>query len=383
MKIALLAPSYLYDKTAIINGTFVQLHNLATAFSKSGLEVHYICSTKDIEKPEYELENDIHFHWIQKKSGFLEWKRLMTIYNKKLHDVKPNAIYTRGRNVLQYLAGKYAKEQNIPYVWGTNGEDSAEFWKNVKRLNNKKKSFFRKLLLLPLKAYEDVYINKGMKLSNHIVNQSANQQRTTKKNLNKEGVILPSYFLPIKPSEVKENQILWLANLSKGKQPEIFIELIKNIDLKNWQAILAGGTLDGTYKEEIEQRASSVNIIMHGKIDFEDSFSYYKNARIYVNTSKPNADGLPNAYIQSWLSGTVVFSLHHDPNSWMKDYNIGFCAHGDLAKLVKSIQEIINDPKRLEVMSKNAKKFAEKQFSSSSIIEKYILLFKNRDNEFR
>lgn len=377
MRIAILAQTYLFDKTASINGTLVQLQNLAQGFEKKGIEVHYIATTKDRSKKNHEIADGIHIHWIQSQQRLFEWRRIMARYKDILESLSPDALYVRGRNVLQYVAGKYSKSHNIPYVWGTNGEDSAEFWKNVKRLKQKQKSFIRKVVLWPLKAYEDYYINKGMKLSNVVVNQSLNQQQSTKSILNKEGIVLPSYFLPIDNSIEKENQILWLANLSKGKQPEIFIELIEKLELKNWKTILAGGTSDTNYKNKIEALASILNITMPGKIEFENSFNYYQNAKIYVNTSKPNADGLPNAYIQSWLSGTVVFSLHHNPNNWMETHNIGYCSNGDLNKLVLKLQELIDDPQLLSEMSSNAEQFAKQQFSNDEIIDSYMKLFQN------
>ncbi|WP_104736314.1 glycosyltransferase family 4 protein [Hanstruepera ponticola] len=377
MKLAILANSYLFDKTSPVNGTFVQLHNLAVAFSEYGLDVHYICATKERSKPKYELSNGIHFYWIQKEQGLLEWKKLMLVYQEKLNALKPDAIYTRGRNVLQYVAGKYSNAHNIPYVWGTNGEDSAEFWKNIKRLKGKNKSLFYKVALLPFKFYEDIYINKGMLMPDYIVNQSVNQQETTKRYLKKDGIILPSYFLPIQNDTSKKNEILWLANLSPAKQPELFIKLIQKVDLKDWKAILAGGSVNKSYEKSIIDLASKFDISMPGKIEFENSFKYYQNAKIYINTSRPDADGLPNAYIQSWLSGAIVLSLHHDPNNWMQDYKIGFCAHGDLEALVTKIQELINNQNEIEVMSNNATQFAQEKFANQSIIKAYIDLFEH------
>jgi len=379
MKLAILAPSYLYDKAVSTNGTFVQLHNLATAFSKSGIEVHYICSTLDTDKPEYEFIKGIHFHWIKKKHGILEWKRLMTDYKDELVSLNPDAIYTRGRNVLQHVAGTYSNSNKIPYVWGTNGEDSTEFWKNTKRLKSKNIPVFNKLALLPFKIYEDSFINRGMLKADYIINQSIKQQKFTKKNLNKTGTILPSYFLS-KGNDiiVKENEILWLANLSKGKQPELFIKIISKLSLNNWSAILAGGTSDKVYENEIKDLTVNLNIQMPGKIEFKDSFNYFQKSRIYVNTSKPDADGLPNAYIQSWLSGAVVLSLHHDPNNWMRDYKIGFCANGDLNKLANKLEELINNEREIQLMSQKAVTFAKDKFSNNDIIEKYISLFKSK-----
>lgn len=377
MILAILAQSYLHDSTANINGTLVQQHNLAHGFYKNGVEVHYIATTKDSAKNDNEIINGIHFHWIQSKQGLFEWKRILNLYREILERLAPDAVYVRGRNVLQYVGGKYAKQHNIPYVWGTNGEDSAEIWKNVKRLKQKQKPFVKKLALFPIKFYEDLYINKGMKMSNIIVNQSIHQQKETKRLLGKEGILLPSYFyLPEQKRTTKKEVILWLANLYKAKQPENFIDAIKRIDLKNWDAILAGGTSDVNYFNAIKKYASNTKISLPGKIDFKDSFDYFQTAKIYVNTSRPNADGLPNAYIQSWLSGAVVCSLHHDPNNWMQNHNIGFCANGDIDIFVKQIQALIDDKEKLSAMSVNATKFGQEMFSSNDTIEQYIKLFK-------
>lgn len=382
MKLAILAQAYLLDPNASINGTLVQLHNLSLGFSKAGIEVHYIATTKDGSKPRSELINGVYFHWIHSQKGVFEWYTNMNKYKSILESVQPDAIYVRGRNVFQYIAGKYASKNKINYVWGTNGEDSAELWKNVKRLKDTNKSIIKKVALFPLKAFEDSFINKGMRWADVVINQSEHQQKETKQLLNKNGIVLPSYFVKTEYPIKKENKILWLANLSPNKQPNLFIELIKSCRLNDWKAILGGGTTDKNYENQIHNAIGETPIVLKGKIDFKDSFSYYNTSKIYVNTSKPEADGLPNAYIQSWLNGVVVLSLHHDPNRWMEKHNIGFCGHGDFEALAKKLQFLMNEPKYLQTMSDNATKFAAETFASSSTLEEYIKQFKKGNKKF-
>jgi glycosyltransferase involved in cell wall biosynthesis len=378
MKLAILAQSFLLDKTSPINGTLVQLFNLSHGFTKNNIEVHYICTTKDQEKPDFEIIDGIHFYWIQSQSGLLEWKRVMSNYKNMLNSIAPDALYVRGRNVLQCVAGNYAKAKNIPYVWGTNGDDSADFYRNVTRLKQANKPLIKKLFLFPLKAYEDYYINKGMRLSKLIVNQSIDQQVATRDNLGVNGCVLPSYFyLPVQDQVNKENLVLWFANLSKVKQPELFIDIVSKLKAETWNFILAGGSNVVTYAQSIAERAQHTTIQIAGKIEFKDSFQFYSRAKIYINTSKPGADGLPNAYIQSWLSGVIVLSLHHDPNDWMNIHNIGYCSHGDIEELVLRLQWLVDHPNELSKMSENAKIFATHQFSNDTIIEDYKKLFQN------
>ena len=73
MKLAILAQTYLHDTTSQINGTLVQLDNLSKAFVKRGIEVHYVCCTNDKNKPVSEKLHGIHFHWIQRGNGYLDW----------------------------------------------------------------------------------------------------------------------------------------------------------------------------------------------------------------------------------------------------------------------------------------------------------------------
>lgn len=370
MKLAILGQGYLFDSTASINGTLVQLYNLSQGFTASGVEVHYITITKDLQKPKRELLNGVHIHWIHSEGGILEWYSNNAKYGLTLEKIKPDAIYVRGRNTLQYVGGKYAAKHKINYVWGTNGDDSAEFWKNLKRLNISNKSFLKKIMLFPLKALEDIFINKGMKLATTIINQSEHQQKETKKLLGRNGIILPSYFLKTECRDSKENIILWMASLSKNKQPYTYINLIESCDLNGWNAILGGGTTDKSFENQIRDSVVNLSITFVGKVDYNHTFNYYCKSKIFVNTSV--REGLPNAYIQSWLSGTVVLTLNHDPNGWMKKYNIGFSAKGDIVALKNKLQELINNPITLQTMSDNAVKFASETFANSNIIEEYI-----------
>ena len=375
LKLAILAQGYLFDETVNINGTLVQLHNLSKGFCKAGIEVHYICITKDTSKPCYEVIDGIHFHWIQLQKGFFEWKRTMALYKNILERVSPDAVYVRGRNVLQYVAGNYAKDQQINFVWGTNGEDSAELWKNLKRLKKSNKSLLKKIVLFPLKAWEDYFINQGMKMADIVINQTKYQQSETRRILNKSGVVLPNYFHETNANGIKKNQILWLATLSPNKQPEKFIELFNKPIHNNWEIILGGGSKIISYQTRIFHKATDYGITCVGSVAFKNSFDFYKDAKIYVNTSQPDSDGLPNAYIQSWLSGTVVLSLHHDPNNWFDKHNIGYCSNGDIQQLRRKIDFLIENPKELQTMSKNARLFANKTFANPEIIESYKNMF--------
>ncbi|MGK0448646.1 MAG: glycosyltransferase involved in cell wall biosynthesis [Polaribacter sp.] len=374
MKLAILAQSYLFDETVSVNGSLVQLYNLAQGFYQNDVEVYYICTTKDRSKADFEVREGIHFHWIQLQTGLFEWKRIMPIYNNILKTIAPDALYVRGRNVLQYVAGKYAKKHNVTYVWGTNGDDSAEFNKNIKRLKESNKSLLKTILLYPLKAYEDCYINNGMKMPNYIINQNKHQQEETLKHLKQEGFVFNSYYYINDSKEIStKNQVLWLARWSKEKQPELFIEMISQIKQPDVDFTMAGGSSDSQDTKELIDKANKNNIKTPGKIDYKNVNGYFAKSLVFVNTSY--REGVSNTFIEAMLNGVPVLSLNSNPNNWLSDYNIGYCANGNLEQLTKVLNDLLIDREKLKKMSEDAKSFAKQQFSNDDIIESYIKLF--------
>ena len=374
MKLAILAHAYLEDKTAPINGSLVQLYNLSHGLQKNDIEIHYIAATKDKTKTEFELSNGIHFHWIQKKDNFLEWKHVMKLYEHKLNQVQPDAVYVRGRNTLQYVAGNYAKKNKKVYVWGTNGDDSAEFWKNIKRLKSSNKSIIKKAILFPLKALEDSYINKGMKMPNYIVNQNTYQKQKTSELLKRKGILLNSYYLIDETKDsTHKNVVLWLARWAPEKQPEIFIDIVSKLHFPEVQFVMAGDSTNSNKSSIILNKSEKNNIEFPGKIPYNEVNNYFAKALIFVNTSYK--EGVSNTFIEAMLHGVPVLSLNSNPNNWLIDYDIGYCANGNIADLTNKIDELLSNRDKLQQLSVNAKVFAQKQFSNNNIIKNYIKLF--------
>ncbi|MBR9914824.1 MAG: glycosyltransferase family 4 protein [Algicola sp.] len=372
MKIAVLAQFFLGDETAPVNGSLVQLYNLSKALSMKDVELHYICATKRQKNIEIEIIEGIHVHWIIMKEGIFEWKRLMPLYQNQLKNIQPDALYVRGRNVLQYVAGTYARKHDKIFVWGTNGDDSAESWKNVKRLKQAPKSLLKKAVLYPLKAWEDHYINRGMRLPDYIVNQNTIQKEQTSKLLKREGLVLNSYYLASSETdEVVKNQVLWMARWSKEKQPELYLEMVSKSEHSDIEFVMAGGYSD--HDNALVDRANNLGIKVPGKIDYGNVNHYFAKSLLFVNTSY--REGVSNTFIEAMLQGVPVLSLNSNPNNWLTEYNIGFCADGDLKRLIAQMNRLLKNKEELKQMADDAKSFAKHQFSNDTIIDDYLKLF--------
>lgn len=98
-------------------------------------------------------------------------------------------------------------------------------------------------------------------------------------------------------------------------------------------------------------------------------------ARLFVNTSAGFADGVPNAMLQAWLHEVPVASLNHDPNGWIAEHGLGFCANGDEGALGEWIAKALQDEKRLGDMGRQCRDFAEREFSQPETIDYYLRLF--------
>jgi glycosyltransferase involved in cell wall biosynthesis len=194
-------------------------------------------------------------------------------------------------------------------------------------------------------------------------------------------VVLPSYFLPPpeKPLE-KEKTVLWLANLSPGKQPELFLKLAEACrGERAWTFVLAGGTGDRDYFERLRHQAETLpNVRLVGRVPFEETDRYFGEAALFANTSRHEAEGLPNTFIQAWFHRTPVLSLNHDPNGWIGTRKLGFCAHGDLDLWVKTGRALLHHEDKLREMGAAAARFARETFAADRTIDVYLELFAGR-----
>jgi len=378
MKVVSLADSFLLDPSTGVNGTQVQLYNLAQGFERRSMDVYYIASTGKWEK-DCEIISGIKLYWIKPSNSVLSWIYYIRAYFSVLDRIQPDVVYQRGRSYLTYVAAKWSRRNGKKFVWGSNGEDGCDFWKNIKRLIKSGRPLWKKMFLSPNALLQDILIHKGIRGTESVVNQTENQKGKLWRNFQKNGVVVPSYFpVPAEESEPqkKEKIVFWLANLSPGKQPEVFLKLAKHcLDCEGWKFILGGGTKKGAYFQEISEQAKLLpNLEIAGPIPFEESNKFFSKASLFVNTSI--MEGLPNTFIQAWLSRTPVLSLLHDPNGWIKRHNLGFCAKGNLNIFFEKGKALLNNGNVLAQMGDGCKNFALNMFATEKIIDTYIELFR-------
>jgi glycosyltransferase involved in cell wall biosynthesis len=376
MRIAILADSWLFDPAVAVNGTQVQMFHLASALRRKGHEVHYLALTRD-RSAMRDLPEGIRFHWIERPVTAISWIADLNDYRAMLDRIRPDALYQRGRSHLTWVAARWARTHGSRFVWGSNGEDACDFWKHVKRIHASRRSRLRKAILYPLAAARDLLVHGGIRRANGVVTQTRTQAERLRRNFGRDGLVLPSLFEGSGGGPgAKEPMVLWLASLSEAKQPGLFLDLAKGCaDLVGWSFLLGGGTPRDAYRE-LEARAGRLpNVRMLGAVPFERSDALYARASLFVSTSRVEADGLPNAFIQAWLKGTPVLSLHHDPNGWIEGEGLGLCASGDTGRLLAGARALLLDDDLRDAMGARCVRFANETFAAEETVDAYLTLF--------
>ena len=384
MKLAVVADSYLHDPSTGINGTQVQNYNLASAFARQGIEVHYLAMTSDESRPDVEEYEGMSIHWLRPSGALFGYLCENRAYLRILDELRPDALYNRGRSALTFAAARWAKDNGARFVWGSNGEDSCEFFKRLDRLRRSGRPLWKKAAHLPHELLLDLLIHRGIRGAHTVINQTEHQRQRLKENYGKDGILLSSYILPPAEQHIKKGRhVLWLANLSTAKQPEVFLRLAeKCLDFNEWIFILGGGSSNKSYEETICKQAGALkNVQVLGTVPFDESFDHYRSAMLFVNTSESYADGLPNAFLQSWLHEVPVASLHHDPNNWIASYGLGFYAKGDEHALMEWVRQALADEQELREMGRRSRAFAEQEFSSQHTIYAYLRLFSREEGK--
>lgn len=282
---------------------------------------------------------------------------------KILSNEKPEIVYRRSASSIPGLLSYLSKKLNFRFIWAcANEPDLSKF----------KLSGFRNILT----NFDDLLRIYGILNANTILVQSNDQKQMLKENFGRECYIVPNFHpQPVNPIIKKEApiKVVWIANIKKQKQPEIFIALAKKF--QNWPKVkftMIGRPAEGQWQKNLEKRIKELNNLNYlGEQSIEEVNKILCKSHIFVNTSK--YEGFPNSFIQAWMRKVPVVTLVVDPDGIIKKENIGIHS-GNFEQMVKNIKRIIEDDDMRNEMAERAKIFAERHFGMKNI-EKIVSLF--------
>ncbi|WP_439183595.1 glycosyltransferase family 4 protein [Carboxylicivirga taeanensis] len=201
-----------------------------------------------------------------------------------------------------------------------------------------------------------------------IICQSRQQQEFIRSNFTRDSYLIPSSF-PVNTTngqQKKENIVLWVGNMSKIKQPELFLKLVDYLaHTAGWRFVMIGRVSED-YKS-----LSHPKIDILGECSYDETNRWFERAKIFVNTSE--SEGMPNTFIQSWLNHVLVLSLNVNPNGVFDAQHMGLCFHGDLQQMAASLDDYLQEKSRSDILER-ASSYALETFDVRRNVDQLIEL---------
>ena len=278
-------------------------------------------------------------------------------YFLALKKMKPDIIYQRAGFSATGVAAYYAMHNKCKFIFHIAGDKDIESiglpWAH------------------PHKTPGIMLMKYGIRKADKIIAQTKFQAEQLKKKYNRDAIVIPNgHPIPedcIKPKD--EISVLWIANWKVVKQPEIFIDLVKQLkEKRNVRFIMLGRT---DRYEDLVAKAKENSVEVMGEVPHDQVNMLLSHAHVLVNTSQQ--EGFSNTFIQAWMRGVPVVSLQVDPDDILKNEKIGFCS-GSFDQLVTDTSRMLEDTEMRKHMGMKARKYAIENHSLDNI-KKIIELF--------
>jgi GalNAc-alpha-(1->4)-GalNAc-alpha-(1->3)-diNAcBac-PP-undecaprenol alpha-1,4-N-acetyl-D-galactosaminyltransferase len=307
------------------------------------------------EKPFYKLNDNINLlqidHKITKK-GLLQKVHFLfskiRLQTKIFKEINPDVIisFITLTNNFSIIAAKLAK---IPIIVSEHT--------NYKRFYKKPSGIIRRLIypfaneVVILTSYDKQYYKKFIE-NLHVI---------------KNPLILENIYCNIN----RENIILAVGTLYDVKGFDMLIEAYSKIKNKHWKVKIVGEGKDREkLQSEIDKKELTDNIELVGLQ--KDVEKFYKQASIFVLSSR--AEGFPGALCESLGYGcaSIAFDCISGPNEIIKNNRNGILVEANNTnKLASTIDNLINNKKQREYLSKNACKITD-ELSIENISNQWI-----------
>ncbi len=346
---------------AKIGGAEVDLVNIATELAKDKrFDVYFLVA--DFGQKSLEIYNNIKVvkTYSQKKSIVNYLSAIFKFY-LRLAQINADIYFTANLSKYVGFTNFYCKIFKKIHIHRTEHQhqvDKQIILKQIRRGHGK--------YLLFLLGYINV---------NHIVVQNVEDQEMLKKTFDYPSNVIRNSYPIQEVNNEKRKFILWVARSEKWKRPEIFIRLAEAFPKEEFIMIMPIAD-DQKFFDYIMSEAGRVkNLQFIPGVPFSEVERYYKNAKIFVNTSL--TEGFPNSFNQAMNYSTPLLSLNINPDDFINKYKVGIFCHNDLDKLEDNLRCLLDDPDLWSNFSKNAYKFVYNEMNIEKAIVKWKKIFFN------
>lgn len=166
--------------------------------------------------------------------------------------------------------------------------------------------------------------------------------------------------------------VLWVGSISEIKRPQLFLDLAKSLPYARFEMIGGRGSPPELYDEIAVAASKLPNMKFHGFIPYNQVIDFFKNASIFVNTSR--MEGFPNTFIQAWANFVPIVSIAIDPDNVIRENRLGFVS-GDFDQLVSNVGMLLRDDSLRATYAQNSRSYVEREHDIKRVAESYIKAF--------
>ncbi|MDK2908326.1 MAG: alpha-maltose-phosphate synthase [Candidatus Woesearchaeota archaeon] len=373
-------------------GTGRVAYDMAKAFSNEH-EVALVCPNEKtgiirkegnltiygIKSVTVQKNKDLSFSWWSPKEK-------KEFYNF-IEEFSPDVIHSHQPINIDTVALKYATKHSIPFFYTGHilPSQALVFFlpgKIAKPINN---LLSKSILKSYFKAYLD-YCDGIVALNKSSYEDHKNIISSQKLHIIQNGKDLRKFYKGNFPKiEEKKKKLLFVGYLSKRKNQEFLIDVMKYLPEDEFELNLVGPTLSSQYlknvKEKIEEsKLKNINII--GAVNYEKIPEYYKESHIFVSAATLEVQSL--VIIEALSSGTPVVGLSNETiDDVIKNGKNGYKLPKDASpkEFAERIMKIASlDQQNYEKMCKNAYE-SSKVFDWDNVIEKTIQMYQEAKKE--
>lgn len=238
--------------------------------------------------------------------------------------------------------------------------------------------YVTKQLKMKSKPYSGWLLKLSIRLASDIVVQSDYQRNLLYENFGRESIVIKNPC-PLYNDELPNKQlpplILWVAELRRSKQAELFLELAKLIPEAQFEMIGGVALGEEEYYLSIQEAICHIpNLNFLGFIPQQSINQYYEQASILVSTSI--VEGFPNTFLEAWATYTPVVSLNIDPDEIICRLKLGFHSR-DFHRMVDDTKILLNNKDLRDEIGRNGRNYVEREHDIDTITNKYAILFRS------
>ena len=280
---------------------------------------------------------------------------------RALSKEKPDYLIQHGLTILSPLLAYYCRFRKIKFVFMLASDVEAEgrYQRNMKRC-----PLFWLLL----------------RYSYLVTSQNDLQERLLRKKYGIKSLLFRNGF----PSSGKlgspSGKVLWLGRCEQNKQPELFLELAKELPQYRFEMVCPR-TGDHDLFSKISTNAKHIrNLLFHDFVSYDQTDHLFENASLFINTSV--YEGFPQTFVQAASHGVPIVSLNVDPGFIEKD-ECGVVCKGDTIKLKESIIQLVEGGEEYQLFQQNILSYARLNHDISANVSSLVKLLSDSNLSFK